>query len=240
VTGIIRYRALVSRIVLVVTVALALTAPVDAAGAGRGAFGQGVYLPELILDAYEIGLGTSCLDDRPSRPTGELVVIPGSSPVAGTGELVTYAVEVEVGLPVDADCFARVVELTLADDRSWIGSGRWSTQRVDGGDVDIRVTLASPDTVDAYCLPLRTGGIFSCWDGSRAMINLWRWETGATDFGDAMIEYRTYVINHEVGHGLGFGHVDCTGEGDPAPVMMQQTKSTGSCVPNGWPMASGL
>lgn len=237
-TGKVGYRASVRRILLAVTVALSLVAPVGSVSAG--AFGQGIYLPELILQPREIGLGTSCLEDRPSRPTGELGVVPGSSEVAGTGDLVTYAVEVEAGLAVDSDCFARVVELTLGDERSWIGSGRWSMQRVDTEDADIRVTLASPDTVDAYCLPLRTGGIFSCWDGSRAMINLWRWETGATDFGDALVEYRTYVINHEVGHGLGFGHVGCTGDGDPAPVMMQQTKTTGACLPNGWPTVAGV
>lgn len=204
---------------------------------GRAALGQGIYLPELILESNDIELGTGCLNERrPSRPTGELAVVAGSSEVAGTaGDPVTYAVEVEVGLPVDPDCFARVVELTLGDDRSWIGSGRWSMQRVDTDDASIMVTLASPGTVDAYCLPLRTGGIFSCWDGSRAMINLWRWETGAADFAADLTEYRTYVINHEVGHGLGFGHVGCPATGEPAPVMMQQSKSTGVCIPNGWP-----
>ncbi len=214
-------------------VGLALVAPAG----GGSAFGQGVYLPELILETNEIGLGTSCLDDRrPSRPSGELAVVAGTSEVAGTGgDLVTYAVEVEVGLPVDPDCFARVVELTLGDERSWIGSDRWSMQRVDTDDASLRVTLASPDTVDSYCLPLRTGGIFSCWDGSRAVINLWRWETGATDFADDLTEYRSYVINHEVGHGLGFGHVGCPASGEPAPVMMQQSKTTGACTPNGWP-----
>jgi hypothetical protein len=226
-------------LVVMVPVTAVLAIPANLAAAS---FGQGVYLPELVVDTGVIGLGTSCIDARrPTRPTGELVVVPGESEVAGSGErLVTYAVEVEQGLPVDPDCFARVVELTLADDRSWIGSGRWSMQRVDTEDVSLRVTLASPDTVDSRCLPLRTGGIFSCWNGSRAMVNLWRWETGASDFGDHLIEYRTYVINHEVGHGLGFGHVGCTGSGDPAPVMMQQSKTTGDCVPNGWPTVAEL
>jgi hypothetical protein len=223
----------IGKLLVMAIIGVALVTPVG----GLDAMGQGIYLPELILEPNTIELGTSCLDERrPTRPTGELAVVGGTSEVAGTaGDLVTYAVEVEVGLPVDPDCFARVVELTLGDDRSWVGSGRWSMQRVDTDDASIRVTLASPDTVDAYCLPLRTGGIFSCWDGSRAMINLWRWETGATDFGEDLTEYRSYVINHEVGHGLGFGHVGCPAAGEPAPVMMQQSKTTGACSPNGWP-----
>lgn len=237
-TGVAR-RLLLLVLVAVVPVAAVLVIHVDPAEAS---FGQGVYLPELIVDTGVIGLGTSCIDARrPTRPTGELVVVPGGSEIVGSGEnLVTYAVEVELGLPVDPDCFARVVDLTLADDRSWIGSGRWSMQRVDSEDASLRVTLASPGTVDARCLPLRTGGIFSCWNGYRAMVNLWRWETGASDFGAHLIEYRTYVINHEVGHGLGFGHVGCSGSGDPAPVMMQQSKTTGDCLPNGWPTSAEL
>jgi hypothetical protein len=225
------------RFSVVLVMALAATAGPAVGEQAPGAVGQGIYLPQLIVEQPSIAIGASCLSERRvHRPTGDLVVVPGTSPVAGTGErLISYIVEVEEGLALDPDCFARVVELTLGDERSWIGSGRWSMQRVDEGPADLRVTLASPPTVDAYCLPLRTGGIFSCWDGSHAMINVWRWEEGASDFEGRIGEYRAYVINHEVGHGLGFGHVGCPGSGELAPVMMQQSKSTGACLPNGWP-----
>jgi len=203
----------------------------------RAELGQGEYLPLLLIEDGGIGLGSDCLSERrPTRPTGELDVVPGTGVVAGDAErVVRYVVEVERGLPVDPDCFARVVELTLSDERSWIGSGAFGVQRVDDGSVDLRVTLASPSTVDRYCLPLRTGGIFSCWDGRRAMLNVWRWENGATDFEGKLAEYRTYMINHEVGHGFDHGHRDCPAAGEPAPIMMQQTKTTGACEPNGWP-----
>jgi hypothetical protein len=204
--------------------------------------GRALHLVPLQPPPPLIALGTSCIDERvANRPSGTLAVVPGDSPAFGTGtKIVTFIVETEVGLPVDPDCFARVVELTLGDHRSWIGSGDFSIRRVDSGPADLRVTLASPDTVDRYCAPLRTAGIYSCWDGSRAMLNFMRWEFGASDFGDDLIAYRTYQINHEVGHGLGHGHLGCTGEGDLAPVMMQQTKTVGSCVPNGWPTAREL
>lgn len=46
--------------------------------------------------------------------------------------------------------------------------------------------------------------------------------------------YRTYVINHEVGHVLGLNHARCAGRDRPAPVMMQQTRGTRECFPEPW------
>lgn len=61
------------------------------------------------------------------------------------------------------------------------------------------VTLASPATTDEHCLPLVTASIYSCWDAHRAMINVWRWETGTEEYANDLWGYQIYVINHEVG-----------------------------------------
>ena len=107
----------------------------------------------------------------------------------------------------------------------------------DPAEADFRVVLALPASVDAACaeVGLETQGRQSCWDGERTMLNSWRWEHGATDFGDQLETYRTYLVNHEVGHALGRRHVDCDEPGARAPVMMQQTVSVGDCRPWGWP-----
>ncbi len=182
-------------------------------------------------------IGRSCLLSGADAPTGSLVTVPGSAPPSNSAPTVKrFRVEVEAGLAVDTDCFGDVVQTTLYDLRSWAGEGDFAVQRVDSGSVDFIVSLASPATVDAYCYPVITGGIFSCWNGSRAMINSWRWEFAAASYGTDYPTYRLYVINHEVGHGLGHGHEVCTGAGDPAPVMMQQTKFIAPCVKNGWPL----
>jgi hypothetical protein len=168
---------------------------------------------------------------------GRLAVVPGQSDVHGSGPLRRFMVEVEGGLPDDPRAFAAAVERVLFDARSWGGGGRLSFQRVSSGPVAFRVTLASPPTTDRLCRPLRTGGIFSCYAGGRAVLNAMRWHDGAASYGDDLAAYRIYMVNHEVGHALGHGHRFACGSGGLAPVMIQQTKSLYGCRKNPWPLA---
>lgn len=166
---------------------------------------------------------------------GTFATVPGASEQVGRGPLRTFAVEVEDGLEVDAEAFADAVQRILLDPRGWTADGTVALQRVDDDRAELRVTLASPATVDAECAPLETGGRFSCWNGERAMLNVWRWRHGASTFGDDLDGYRGYLVSHEVGHALGRGHVGCPAPGVHAPVMMQQTLGVAPCAPNPWP-----
>ncbi len=179
----------------------------------------------------------SCLTDEIHRPNGRLVPVEGSTEITPGVPVVPYRIDVEEGLGVDPACFAHVVHEVLTDDRSWAARSGFELQRVDDDRADFVVALASPDTTDTFCAPLRTNGIFSCWSDGRAMINVWRWEMGIAEYADDLDVYRVYVINHEVGHALGKEHRDCPSAGAPAPVMMQQTKGLDGCEPNGWPLA---
>ncbi|MHA7132359.1 DUF3152 domain-containing protein [Oerskovia turbata] len=165
---------------------------------------------------------------------GLLVTVPGEAPAPGGGTVKRVRVEVEQGLPVDAEVFAAAVLTTLNDPRGW-GPVDGVTFARTGGDADIRVVLASPATTDRLCAPLNTGGVYSCGRGGVAALNFARWVEGASDFGADMTAYRQYVVNHEVGHLLGHPHVTCPAPGALAPVMVQQSMSTGGCAPNGWP-----
>ncbi len=163
-----------------------------------------------------------------------------TAPVAAAagdeGREVTYSVAA-AGAVSDAEAahFAAVVDATLADPRGWSLGGRVAFRRVDRGGT-LRVRLAEAAEVARYpgCSPA-----FSCAAGPLALVNLDRWRGGApTRPGPALRHpYRQHVINHEVGHVLGFGHATCPRPGAPAPLMQQQSKGLLGCVRNAWPLA---
>ena len=176
---------------------------------------------------------------EPSSPPVEaafvVAPVPEAGGLAGSGPRWRYTVEVDPTLDVDPAQLAAEVRAALHDPRSW-ARDRTMEQVADPSRARIRVVLAPPPVVDELCgrVGLDTAGVYSCWTGRFAMLNAWRWDAGADGFPD-LATYRTYLVNHEVGHGLGFGHEDCPGPEELAPVMMQQSKGLGGCIANGWP-----
>lgn len=166
---------------------------------------------------------------------GTFVVVPGEIPAPGTGEIKTVRVQVESGLEVDAEKFATLVLATLNDPRSWGGDGSQTFARTESSDATLTVSLASPDLVDDLCAPLDTEGLWSCGVERHAVLNSMRWSDGSGIYGADRVSYREYLVNHEVGHVLGYKHVTCSGRDDLADVMVQQSGDVLSCVPNGWP-----
>jgi hypothetical protein len=173
--------------------------------------------------------------------SGELAVIGGGAGSAdGAARTIRYRVLVEGGLRVrgesaDGREFARIVHRVLTDERGWEAVAGVRFVRVDGDSADVDVVLASPDTTDRLCEPLGTGGWLSCYNGAATVLNARRWFSGADSYGDDLVNYRRYLVSHEMGHFLGHQHVDCPAPGVPAPVMLQQTKSLFGCAQNPWP-----
>ncbi|WP_420076941.1 DUF3152 domain-containing protein [Streptomyces sp. JL3001] len=164
------------------------------------------------------------------RGPGKFDAIPGVAKAPGKGQKFTYRVDVEKGLGLDGELFAEAVQKTLNDDRSWAHNGARTFERIYTGKPDFVITLASPGTTADWCAKSgldTTEDNVSCDSASteRVMINAYRWAQGSKTYGDdRILEYRQMLINHEVGHRLGFGHVTCDKDGELAPVMQQQTK----------------
>ncbi|MFI7603914.1 DUF3152 domain-containing protein [Micromonospora sp. NPDC049366] len=179
----------------------------------------------------------------PSTGAGRFAAAGGGTSVQGEdGPLHRYRVVVEQGTGQDVDAFAASVDETLADPRSWIGSGELRVQRVaDRAEADFTIYLATPVTSERMCAEggLSTEGYTSCRLPGRVIINLARWMEAVPDYGAPLSVYRTYVINHEVGHEFGEGHEACPGPGRPAPVMQQQTYGLDGCLANAWPYVDG-
>lgn len=169
----------------------------------------------------------------PETGPGTFDVAPGSTSLVGSGDLFTYTVEVEEGVPVELGDVTRIVDRTLSDPRGWISAGAHALQRL-ATDTDVRVLIATPGTTDALCAPLVTGGRLSCRNGNLVILNAWRWSNGADTYR-SLDRYRRYLINHEFGHALGNGHEVCGAAGSRASVMLQQTKGLQGCKSNPWP-----
>ena len=169
----------------------------------------------------------------PVAGDGMFTVADGASTQGAAGRAVTYQVEVEGGVPFDADQFATHVDKSLTERRGWSKNGAYTFNR--RSQATQRIVLASPTTVDRLCAPLQTRGEVSCRNGNVVAINALRWAKGAGSYGNDLKGYRNYVINHEVGHLLGFNHQPCSNPGRPAPVMHQQTLGLNGCTKNPWP-----
>ncbi|ROP38353.1 DUF3152 domain-containing protein [Saccharothrix texasensis] len=176
---------------------------------------------------------TAQLPDGPKfseQGAGTFAVVPGGTQPAGTGgKLYKYAIAIEDGVEPadyngDREAFARTVDGILADPRSWVGTGQVTMQRVEGGPVDFTVSLTTTGTTHALC-GFQIQFESSCWHPGteRVVINVARWVRGGKVYGSDLSAYRTYAINHEVGHVLKNPHEGCKENGKAAPVMMQQS-----------------
>ncbi|MFU8853655.1 DUF3152 domain-containing protein [Micromonospora sp. SL1-18] len=180
----------------------------------------------------------------PTEGSGHFSTADSRSPVRGhNGPLRRYRIEVERDTGQDADEFAATVDAVLADPRSWIASGELRVQRVtEAAAADFTIYLATPVTSERMCAEggLTTERFTSCRLPGKVIINLARWMDAVPDYGAPLDVYRTYVINHEVGHEFGELHQACPGPGEPAPVMQQQTYGLDGCVANAWPYRDGV
>jgi hypothetical protein len=194
------------------------------------------------LTQFDVNLPTGILPDGgPYTEDGARTwhIAPGAEPQVGQGttKVFTYTIEVEDGIDTTSfggdDGFAHMVSQTLSNPKSWTHNPQFAFVHADGGKPDFRISLTTPMTLRQGCgyeIPIETSCFNPAYgpDGQpRVFINEARWVRGAVPFQGDVGSYRQYLINHEVGHAIGYQrHEPCVDDGGLAPVMMQQTFST--------------
>ncbi len=181
-----------------------------------------------------VDLNTGCLDEEKKQDTeNQWEVLDNENRYAEN--TLNISLKVESSVKINIDCVSDMILKILNDPRGWSTIANKKFQFTSFERSDFEIIFATPSTVDELCAPLATNGIYSCRRENKVVLNYFRWLAGAKDFGTDLATYRLYLVNHEVGHMLGWGHTTCPAEGALAPLMMQQSKSTNGCRPYGWP-----
>ena len=209
----------------------AAAAGTEEAGDG-GAHREPAELPEGEHRVEELPPG------GPFTPAGDgtyrTVGVPGLNVGEGKELKMRYVVEIENGVDTTTyggdGAFSAMVDATLADPRSWTNDPRFGFEHVAADqEPDVKIRLTSQATTKELCgvnLDMETSCRTTITGEDTVLLNEARWVRGAVPFEGDIGRYRQYMINHEVGHALGFAsHEACREEGALAPVMMQQTLS---------------
>lgn len=163
---------------------------------------------------------------------------------------VLYTCEIDPEITSESpDSFREKIQSTLSDPRGWVKYGYNFVYVQSRPDKSVlKIILVSGDKAKNKC-GSRLGG-FSCYspDENNIYMNLNNWMGGSASTLP-LDRYRTYAINHEVGHRLGLGHpseTDCSNsefcnanKGAPGSVMIQMTRGPDwvrPCVENEWPL----
>jgi hypothetical protein len=147
---------------------------------------------------------------------------------------VTYSVRTRGRVTASMKVFRRQAQETFDHRRGWRAAGVQFRRVRRGG--DFTLVLAAAGTLPSFSPGCSVR--WSCRVGRRVVINQLRWRHASPAWnraGRSRRDYRHLVVNHETGHWLGRGHAGCHRRGR-APVMMQQSKGTGRCRFNPWPL----
>ena len=163
----------------------------------------------------------------PTQPTVEAHDVPVS-------RRVTYSVTTRGRVTASIKVFRRQAQDTFDHPRGWRAAGIRFRRVRRGG--DFTLVLAAAGTLPSFSPGCSVQ--WSCRVGRHVVINQLRWNRASPAWnraGRSRRDYRHLVVNHETGHWLGSGHASCHRRGR-APVMMQQSKGTGRCRFNPWPL----
>jgi hypothetical protein len=144
----------------------------------------------------------------------------------------TYSVEFDDSIVINRNLVVKKILEVLNDTRGWKRLGY--DFKFKEKNAKFKIKIVKEDKIVKIC---KFSGL-SCADMSKNIIyiNIKRWRRGSKASKLSLDNYRTYVINHEIGHLLGRDHYKCGKSGTKVPVMVQQTLGISNCKPNPWPL----
>lgn len=139
-----------------------------------------------------------------------------------------YLVAIEDGINYPINLFKKYIKSILSDSRSWCVN--FIEDKINP---DFCIILSKRETIINICNLVD----LSCADFMKNIIyiNYNNWINGSKLSKLTLDDYRTYVINHEVGHILGIHTHFNPRKGCKTPVMNQSTNGIGKGLPNQWP-----
>ena len=158
---------------------------------------------------------------------------------SGAKKEVTYTISTKGNVRSNLSEFSKLVNETLNDNRGWARMGIVFKEVKESGSFNL--VLSQAELMSSFSSGCDAD--WSCRVGSSVIINDNRWSGATTAWNKAggdIRNYRHMVINHEVGHWLGHGHLNCSGVNNPAAVMQQQSIDLQGCAFNPWPLDSEL
>lgn len=121
-----------------------------------------------------------------------------------------------------------VIKTTLQQQQGWTLGGIIAFTEVKTG-CNFTVSLVSTQQMSDYSPAC--SGQSTCRTGNDVVINAAAWTTPPTSWIAGADAYRSELVNHEVGHWLGFDHASCaSGAAAPTPLS-QVTLNLGGCSP---------
>jgi hypothetical protein len=194
------------------------------------------------LGCFDVSIGVKTVSVIPvegdAKPVTKNVTVKvcATTPIAATHN---FNVATRGNVSINLDEFAALARETLSSVKGWTKAGI-AFQKVNTG-ADFTIFLSTPAQMTSFSSGC--DAVYSCRVGNSVIINEERWNKATPSWnqaGGSIRDYRHMVINHEVGHWLGFGHSNCSGAGRPAPVMQQQSINLQGCKFNPWPLESEI
>ena len=134
-----------------------------------------------------------------------------------------------IGDTVQADQLSSKLIAVFADPLGWGIGGRIQFVRADS-ECNFTIGLVTGESmvrVDQRCAQQPT-----CRVGNQVELNIADWNTPPIAWKSGTVSYQAEMINHEVGHWLGFDHASCMSTTNQTFELQSPTIVLGGCSPN--------